>query len=447
MNPVFSLSFVRRSRRRRAAAVTAASALLPVLLLGMTMTAARAQTPPPPPPPPVPTDPALPPPAPGESSSSGDVTQAPTAGNNRYLLLPDISFIGLLVGHTGNDRRDPDRDKLRFDEGELALQSFVYPGIGAQVFIVFSGDGEAVVEEAYLNAQNLSLVGLNNVPVSLTVGRRKVPFGRVNQLHPHSWLYTVQPYVLSNLVSGESLTGDGASFSYLLPTGKLFAQLDAGFWSQSEATEDFDTETDPSQAIVTSPGAGFKDKFGTVRLWTAAEVLGGALEIGGSIAGGRGVGYTPAGFGGASAARFKSRSRQAGGGDPLTISPRILLSGVDLTYRRTGLRASRLLLRGEYLRHRQKEGDFSQTAEGYYVFADQRFDAQNGIGLRYDWSEFPYAPGLHESAVSLIGTHQFTEQFYARVQLIQGERPGKRSFTEAWFQLVFGFGPHTHTLE
>lgn len=431
-------------------------ALCPFVAAATLPIAARAQqAPPPPPPPPVPAPPDVPPApaAPGDAtpppdaptqSSSGDVTQGPTTGSNRYLLLPDISFIANLVGHTGNDRRDPDRDKLRFEEGELALQSFVYPGIRAQAFIVFA-DGEAVIEEGYLNAQNLGFVGLNNVPVSLTLGRRKVPFGRVNQLHPHSWLYTVQPYALSNLVSGESLTGDGAYFSYLLPTGKLFAQLDAGFWSQSESTEDFDAQADPSQAIITSPGAGFQDKFGTVRLWTATEALGGSLEIGGSLAGGRGVGYAPAGFGGARAARLPGRSRQTG--DPLTISPRILLSGLDLTYRRAGRGASRFLLRGEYLNHRQKEGDFSQTAQGYYVFADQRLNAQNEIGLRYDWSEFPYAPGLHESAVSLIGTHQFTEQFYARVQLIQGERPGKSSFTEGWLQFVFGFGPHTHTLE
>jgi hypothetical protein len=79
--------------------------------------------------------------------------------------------------------------------------------------------------------------------------------------------------------------------------------------------------------------------------------------------------------------------------------------------------------------------------------ADQRFNPQLSLGARYDWSEFPYAPGLHESAVSLIGTYQLNERFYGRVQLIRGERPGKSNFTEAWFQIVFGVGPHTHNLE
>jgi hypothetical protein len=211
---------------------------------------------------------------------TGARTQSPPAGG-RQLQLPDISLIGNFVGHVGNDKRDPERDRLRLDEVEIGIQSYVYPGIRADAFIVFADD-EAVVEEGFLTVQNLGR-GL-----SAQVGRRKVPFGRVNQLHPHSWLYTVQPYVLSNLVSGESLTGDGAYLSYLLPTGRLFAQLDAGFWSQSESGEDFEAEVDPSNAIVTSPGAGIADRFQTLRLWTAAEALGGSLELGGSLARGRG---------------------------------------------------------------------------------------------------------------------------------------------------------------
>jgi hypothetical protein len=301
-----------------------------------------------------------------------------------------------------------------------------------------------VVEEGFLTVQNLGR-GL-----SAQVGRRKVPFGRVNQLHPHSWLYTVQPYVLSNLVSGESLTGDGAYLSYLLPTGRLFAQLDAGFWSQSESGEDFEAEVDPSNAIVTSPGAGIADRFQTLRLWTAAEALGGSLELGGSLARGRGVEYQIAGDDGGHEGVFTASARRRRGrqvGDGFGVKPMIQLSGLDLTYRRAGAGASRFLLRGEYVRHRQKDGGFARTVDGYYVLADQRFGPFRSLGLRYDWSQFPFAPGLHESGVSLIGTQQLTEQTYLRVQLIRGNRPGKRNFTEAWFQWVWGVGPHTHTLE
>lgn len=393
---------------------------------------APGDVPPPPPPDEATPDETTPPPPPPEGTTPPPAGGTPPQGGGRYLLLPDISLVGNFDGHLSNDRRDGERDRLRLDEAEVSIQSDVYPGIRANAFIVF-GDGEAVVEEAFLAVQNLSLARL---PFSATVGRRKVPFGRVNQLHPHSWLYVVQPYVLSNLVSGESLTGDGAYLSYLLPV-PFFAQIDAGFWSLSESPEDFDPETDPSQSIVASPGSGLADRFYTLRLWTAASILGGEFELGGSLARGRGVQYTP----------FAALPEGSAGQTTLTVKPTIQLSGLDLSYRRAGRVASRLLLRGEYVRHRQKDNGFTNTADGYYFLADQRLDRHNEAGLRYDWSEFPFAPGLHESAVSLIGTRQLTEQTYLRLQLLHGSRPGKKNFNEVWFQWVWGVGPHTHSLE
>jgi hypothetical protein len=132
--------------------------------------------------------------------------------------------------------------------------------------------------------------------------------------------------------------------------------------------------------------------------------------------------------------------------DEQNVRPDILLSGLDFSYRRAGTGSQRLLLRSEYLHHRQEDDSFKRNTDGYYVFADQRFDPYNSVGLRYDDSGFPYADG-RERGVSLIGTHQLTEQTYFRLQLIHGSRPGKENFNEAWFQIVFGVGPHTHNLE
>lgn len=403
-----------------------------VLVTGMWAApfAAHAQSTPPPPPPPEESDPSGTPPTPSPTTPPTPSTPAPAppggttgGGGGRYLLLPDISLNGIFLGHLSTDHRDSLRDRFRLDQAELAVQSYVYPQVKLDSFLVFAG-GEAVVEEAFLTYQNVSVAHL---PLSAVVGRRKVPFGRVNQLHPHAWLYPVQPAVLSNLVSGESLTGDGAYLSYLLPTGSLFAQLDAGLWSQSEATEEITLPSDPTSTIVTSPGAGFADKFGTVRLLLAKEALGGSLELGSSLAAGRGVAYSLANEG-------------------PNVRPNILLSGLDFTYRRAGSGAARLLLRGEYLQHRQKDGDFRRTVDGYYLFADQRIDAFRSIGLRYDSTGFPYADG-RERGVSLIGTQQLTEATLYRIQLTHGDRPGKKNFDEIHLELIFGVGPHTHNLE
>ena len=404
-----------------------ATAFAVALLSGVTTLMPRVgyaqETPPPPPPPPeeaAPTTPTTTPQTPNPTSSGTG-----SGGGGRFLLLPDISLNGILTGHSGTDKRDKERDRFRLSEAEIGIQSYVYPGIKLDSFIVFDGGGEVGVEELFLTYQNVSIAHL---PLSAVVGRRKAPFGRVNQLHPHSWLYIVQPYVLSNLVSEESLTGDGGYLSYLLPTGKkLFTQLDLGVWSQSEEAEEIPTPPNPASEIVTSPGAGFKDKFGTARLHLAADMWGGSLELGGSVAGGHGVTYTL-------------------NDDGPSVSPRILLSGADVTYRRSGNGTKRLLLRGEYLQHHQEDHSFRRTTDGYYLFADERLDPYNSIGLRYDSTGFSYAPGRMRG-ISLVATHQLTEATLYRLQLIHSDRPGKRNDDEIYLQIIFGAGPHTHNLE
>jgi len=364
-------------------------------------------------------------PVPGEAAPA-----TTSVGAGRALLLPDISFIGVMGGRLSSDKRDEDRSRFLLDSGEIAIQSYVYPGIRADAFVVAERDEDfgMGIEEAYLTAQRLGprLAG--------QFGKRKVPFGRVNQLHPHSWLYVTQPYVLKNLVSAESLTGQGVSLSYLLPTrSRLFAQVDVGLWAGAEAHaheegEEEAHEGEEDEGIRTGPGAALEDRFTTLRLWTGAPVgANGELELGFSGARGRGA----------------EQELEEG----LLFRPTIQITGVDLSYRRYGSGASRTLLRGEMLWHRASDPMYRQTAKGYYLLADQRLDRFRSVGLRYDWSEFPYAPDLHEAAVSGIYTRSLTEQTYLRLQLTHGDRPGKGNFSEAFFQWVWGVGPHTHTLE
>ena len=445
---------------RQYPSLLACAAAAAALFGGLSTVPVRAgaqAAPPPPPAPPEIREPAAPPapgtptpgtPAPPPPPEAGTETPGtppspettPPAGG-RQLQLPDISLIGNLVGHVGNDRGDTGRDRFELEEAEIGIQGFVYPGIRADAFIVFA-ENEAALEEGFLTVENIGF----GLPVGATVGKRFVPFGRTNQLHPHSYPYVVNPFVLTNLVSGgESLVGQGGYLSVLLPT-PFFAQIDAGFWSGAEAhAHGEEHEEGEEEEHETPAGAGFEDRFLTLRLWTAFPALGGDLEVGGSVARGRGLEYEmgeePEDGNVPVAAQ---RGRQVG---LLTVRPTIQLSALDLTYRRSGRGASRLLLRGEYVRHRQKDAGFQRTVDGYYLLADQRLDAFTSLGLRYDWSAFPFAPDEHESAVSLIGTRQLNESTYARVQLIHGGRPGKRDFSEAHLQIVFGIGPHTHRLE
>ena len=297
----------------------------------------------------------------------------------------------------------------------------MYPGVKADAFITAGRpDFKLAVEEAYVTALNLGQ-GL-----SAQVGKRKVAFGRVNQLHPHSWLYITQPSVLANLVAAESLTGQGATLSYLLPTkGGLFAQLDAGLWNSPDPAT---IQPASSSDIRVGPGAAFQDRFKTLRLWTGKNVgANDELELGASGAYGNGQPY-----------QLNAEN---------VDHPRTTLAGADLSYRHYGKGSARTLLRGEYVWRRSKSDLNTDKTHGLYVLADQRVSPFREYGLRYDWSQFPYAPGTHESSVSGILTDQLTERTYLRLQLTHGHRPGKSGYNEAWLQWVWGLGPHTHNLE
>jgi hypothetical protein len=359
-------------------------------------------------------------PAPGAPIAPGATAEQPGAtGGGKSLSLPDISLVVQAVGKFSDDRRDPNRYTLRNSEAEIGIQGYVYPDVKADAFIAMSPleGASAQVEEAYLTY-------LSPRPgMTAYVGRKHVPFGRTNLLHNHSWLYVRQPLVLRNLVAEESLTGEGVGLSYILPTPKdYFAQLDLGAWT-GDGAEDATSLPD----IMSGPGAGFGNHFGTARLWTSHAVGDNTeVELGGSYAQGPEAAFAPALL-----------------GENGTTS----LTGIDLTYRHFGEGTARLLLRGEQVWRRETVGNAGSTATGYYLFGNIRRNQYSSWGALYDWSEFPQDPTLHESAESLIYTKQFSEQYYMRLQGTHGSRPGDGSYNEAWLQWVWGVGPHTHNLE
>jgi hypothetical protein len=346
--------------------------------------------------------------------------EAPAPTGGRYLALPDISLIAQAKGHLSSDAQDEGRDSLRVSEVELGVQGWVYPNVKADAFLTASPEEGAPfgVEEAYL-----TYIGLGS-GLNLYVGKKHVAFGRTNLLHSHSWPYVNQPLVLRDLVAEESLLGEGAAVSYLLPTNSsLFAQLDVGTWTAS-AGHSHEHEGEEDEEGVHGTGAGFNEHFNTARLWASYPVTEESeLEAGGSYAEGPAEMASVPGEG------------------------RARLTGADLSYRHYGAADSRLLLRGEVLQRREESDVAASTAKGYYLFGNYRRDKYNSLGLLYSWSEFPQAPDLHESALSLIFTKQFSEQYYLRLQGVRGSRPGADPYNELWLQWVWGVGPHTHNLE
>jgi hypothetical protein len=366
----------------------------------------------------------------GETPPPLEAEVTPATGSNRSLLLPDISLIVTGKGFLSNDRQDPDRNRMFLDEAELGIQGYVYPNVKADAYIVAapSEDEPFDIEEGYLTFLSL------RKNLNLVVGRKFAPFGRTGEQHPHSWLYSRQLIPRRNLIAEENLVGDGVLARFLLPTGKnLFANLDVGYW-QAGGGHTHDEEE--GEGFPRGPGAGFNDNFYSARLWLGRSFgRNSELEIGGSYARGK------------SEAEAEHEGEEGEEEEHEVSRGRVALTGVDLTYRRYLSNDRRLLLRGEYFRYKPSGGLESNRATGYYLLGNYRLDKRNDVGLLYEKSELPLFPGDHEKAWSLIYTRQFSESFYLRLHGTHGSRPGKGSYNEAYVQLTWGIGPHTHELE
>ena len=269
--------------------------------------------------------------------------------------------------------------------------------------------------------------------LNIYAGRKFVPFGRTDEQHNHSWLYTRQLLPIRNLITPENLQGDGVNFRYTRPFGKLFTQADFGVFS---GAEDATLNTtggafDPAQPFgtdfPTGTGASFGRRFYNGRLYAAIPSgANGEFALGASYAHGR----------------SELRSSET---DNIIANGNASIYGFDATYRRY-MGIKRVLARAEYFGYRPDDSLPTRNASGYYGLLNYRFDPRHDIGLLYENSGFPQS-GDHEHALSLIYTKQFTEQFYARIQGSHGSRPGENSYNEVFLQFVFGLGPHTHSLE
>ena len=157
---------------------------------------------------------------------------APSAGGaapwTRLLVLPDISAVGsFAAAWDGYDvgqlspREGPQgpagKPTFLFQELELGLQAVIDPYFRADAFISFTPDGVSV-EEAYLTT--LSLPG----GLQVKAGQFYAPFGRLNQLHPHTWDFLDAPLARGRLLATETLGGPGADLLWLTPL-PWFAEL------------------------------------------------------------------------------------------------------------------------------------------------------------------------------------------------------------------------------
>ena len=376
-------------------------------------------------------------------------TEKPDAAPKaRASLLPDISVIGNNTGRFLSMRGDPDRNRLQLGEFEIGLQQRIYPGIRFDAFLAGGADHDfsLSVEEAYATFTNVA-----RLPFGGVLGQKRSNFGKVNPIHPHARLFVDQPAALGAFLGEEALFGNGAALNYTLPVKNLFANLEVGFYKKSghshaheEDTHDDHDHEDAALAARSraalaarrgrdevphaAPGIGIQADMPLARLWLSKPFGNGAeLEIGGSHAFGK-----------------------ADNGDLIG------LTGLDLTFRAFPGAHSRLLLQGEFFRHRRKDREFGTGAHsrsGHYALLSYKQDKYSEFGFRYDNSRFPWPLDGREQTYSLIYTNRLTEATLLRLQYKFGDRkhsyflPEKRGLSELYLQFIWGGGSHTHPIQ
>jgi hypothetical protein len=344
--------------------------------------------------------------------------------------LPQISVVANGGALFQDRKRDDSRNRYENDELEIAFQSWVYPSIRFDAILAFGKEEDFAgsLEEAYA-----TVVQLGNTPFGAKLGRMRLPFGRVNPIHPHHLLHRDLPLPVLNLLGDHGAISNGAVLNYLLPSQRLYAQLQFGLFTlndhaalgvpHADETHDHDENGHEDEHDMETFGA--RGQLLRMARLSLAPVINRDNELEFGLSG------------------LTTRARN---GDNLR------LLGADFQYRRFYGAAQRLLLTGEWFQHRRESGGNGVNRQGYYLLASYKPDRYWEYGLRYDWSQRAYLDAASDvsgadRALSAILTYRLNEQSYIRLQW-RNLKPADDSVrNDLLFQLVFGFGPHSHPLE
>ncbi len=327
-------------------------------------------------------------------------TTAENTGN------PSISVIGTFAGSSiqgGN--RVHKTSFLPLSEGEFVFGAAVDAHTRLDVTVTAANGGMAV-EEGYLTA---------NLPdgFRLRVGRKFIPIGRVNGIHPHALVYADTPNGLVNLFGPDKFIGEGVFVDHPLYLGDSVHSLLFGFF-QNANTVAFDP-------------AG-NNRFGGMARWTGMWDMNDTttLELGSTYINGRN------GISGG------SRSDILGG---------------HFALKNSQFDHSGWLLQGEWNRNRISQGAAAHTiTDGAYLLGEYDVNRNWLAFTRFDFShtnggirnESGYSAGVGwklSEFQSITLQYKHTRNALAQTAANLGVGAGQ-SANEAFFRWVVAIGPH-----
>jgi hypothetical protein len=359
-------------------------------------------------------------------------------------INPDLSLIGTFNVFTNFIKGSPKYGKLNFEtpEMELFIDGYLNPFARATANIAYE-NGEFGVEELYGNV-------LRGLPLDMQIkaGKFLVGFGKLNGIHPHAWPFLNRPLFHQVFFTPDGFNEVGVNFSFLLPTGDIYTNLDLGIFKGNSILDLQDTLGFINRGI--NPiFVGRLSSFFTIDDYINLEV---------GLSGSHGI-YA------------KSVTGSLEVLHPNEKSLKYLYGGLDFKYKYVPDPYTALTIQGEFLLNHRDVSRMNEVNNslsfvqktisniGGFIFADYKFEKQFGFGLKYDYTAgivgdeptfntlanddknhtqgiegwFSYYP-VEETSVVRLGIQQLTFKYEDGTT-----RNGETTIT---LQFLFSLGPH-----
>jgi len=277
---------------------------------------------------------------------------------------PSISMVGTFNGENIRTTNHNNSSFLPLSEAEIIFSANIDPHARLDVTIT-GADGSMAIEEGYITSKLDSGWRAKS-------GRKFLPVGRVNAVHPHALIYADRPNALVNIFGPEIFVGDGVLLDKPWFVGASIQSLTAGYFSTSN-----DVAFDPT---AKAQYAGLARWTG---VWDSSEFS--TLELG--------VSYVQ-------------------GKNGLTAQSQTQVTDAHLAWKYKDLDTFGFNIESEWLRKNQEQIANNKVTDGAYLLLNTVFSRHWSAFARYDYTHNP-ASNLQadatEKAISVGAVWQISE--------------------------------------
>jgi hypothetical protein len=339
---------------------------------------------------------------------------------------PNISVIGQPDAFWTDDPGNPDPKHVRLQAGEVETQIDDYLNPYARATFVLSlGEDGMDLEEGYFSL-------FRGLPLDLGLrgGKYRVPFGRLNQVHPHANPFAEPPEVIHAYLPGEEAYNEiGADLSRRFPIVGDFSINAQADWLQGDTFRiERESSGDPTDPLETGGG----DEADQTRGAWLGRLSGFAM------------------LGDQSALEFGASASQ--GTNNVAAKARTGIYGIDAKAKLWTSGQAYVVIQGEGL-HLDRDEASWDPANGYvldtvnptggYLYADYNFGIRYNMGAMVEAFEEPTPDKPLTHAYSAFLGYSLLEETTAfRLDWRHIQPEDGESINTVTLRALFSLGPH-----